>query len=173
MEIYGYLVELLKKIKGPCGLKLCKDAWFEKTSDKEVALSIATNCMDLFVPIHSIESLDAGFVVNGNVSVNINGKLEFHIKDLDQMMIESMIKDSINFDIPCTGFDVQFFDGKMKFGPMEVKIAGQKVKVEQVGENFEINVGSSKIRLPWNSYIVIDKQQFDDVVGDIEIVNSK
>lgn len=171
MKIYGYLVELLKKIKGPCHLKLSKDTWFEKTGDKEVGLSVETNYMDLFTPINSIESLDEGFLVNGNVSVNIIGKLEFRIKDLEPMMIESMIKDSIEFRIPCNGSEIQFGGGKMNVGIQETDLTGLEISIRAVSENFELKVGSSKLLLPWNSYIVIDKEQPDPViVGTIDLV---
>lgn len=171
MKIYGYLVELLKKVKGPFSLKLCKDAWLEKTGDTTVSLAISTNYLDCTVPINSIESLDGGFQVNGNVCVELIEKLEFHIKDLEPMIIESMIKDSIEFRIPCNGSEIQFGGGKMNVGVQETDLTGLEVSIRNVGENFELKVGNSKLLIPWNSYIVIDKEQPEpDIVGTIDFV---
>lgn len=171
MKIYGYLVELLKKIKGPCGLKLNKDTWFEKTGDKTVGLSVATNYLDLFVPINSIESLDEGFLVNGNVSVGILGYLEFRIRDLEPMIIESMIKDSISFRIPCNGSEIQFGGGTMTVGIQDTDLTDLEVSIRAVGESFELKVGNSKLSIPWNSYLIIDKEQPEpDIVGTIDFV---
>lgn len=171
MKIYGYLVDLMKKVKGPFSLKLCKDAWFEKTGDTTVSLAISTNYLDCTVPINSIESLDGGFQVNGNVCVELVENLEFRLKDLEPMIVESMIKDSIEFRIPCNGSEIQFGNGKITVGIQETDLTGLEVSIREVGGSFELKIGSSRLLLPWNSYIIIDKEQPDPVIiGNIDLV---
>ena len=65
----------------------------------------------------------------------------------------------------------QFLSITDKLGAELTSLGAPEVSIRAVSENFELKVGNSKVLIPWNSYIVIDKEQPDpDIVGTIDFV---
>lgn len=168
MEVYEYLVKLMKRVKGPCNdLVFNKEVKFQKTDENTVCLSMASFYTESIIPINSIKGIEGGFVVNGNITVNLKEiYLEFRMRDLSPEMFELIIqdaKDSIEFLIPYRGgIKVTFGNNKIKFGPIEIDLTGQEIKlIPATEEYFELVVGNSKIQIPKRSAVLFEIRKID------------
>lgn len=168
MNVYEYLIKLMKRVKGPCNdLVFNKEVSFKRTDKNTVCLSMTS--YNSMIPINSIKSIEGGFVVNGNITVNLKEiYLEFRMKDLSSEMFELIIqdaKDSIEFLIPYRrGFKVRFGNNKIKFGPIEIDLTGQEIKLTPATEEyFELVVGNSKIQIPKRSAVLFEIREIDRV----------
>lgn len=122
MEIYEYLIKLMKKVKGPCrDLVLNKEVSFKKIDESTICLSRTSFYTSSIIPINSIKSIEEGFVVNGHIVVNLKEiYLEFCTRDLSPEMLELIIQDAKNSIEFRGGIKVRFGDNKVKFGPLRL-----------------------------------------------------
>lgn len=167
MVNYNYLIELMKKYKGPCGdLILNKEACLKKIDDDTIYLSVKSNNSESTIPVNSMEELDEGFMVNGNIPINLKGVWpEFIVGYLRPEMIESMIKDSIEFIVYWRGLRIIFRDKKIKFYPMDVDLT-KGFKLTQINKGLELTVGDLKLSIPGNCLILFGKRRKSEPVED-------
>ena len=159
---YAYFIKLMKKFKGPCGdLILNNEARLTKTENETVCLSIKSdNGDDCMIPVNSMERTDEGFIINGDTVVKLEGVLpEFIAGNLRPEILESMIKDSIRFQVSWKGYGIKFVGNEIGTGLMTMDLTGKEIKVRSSHLGFELIVENSKFGIPGTSSIILGKRK--------------
>lgn len=158
---YAYFIKLMKKFKGPCGdLILNNEACLRKI-DETVYLSIKSDNDDCKIPVNSMERTDEGFIINGDTVVKLEGVLpEFIAGNLRPEILESMIKDSIRFEVSWEGYGIKFVGKEIGTGLMTMDLTGKEIKVRSWGHRgFDLIIGNSTFGIPGTSSIILGKRK--------------
>lgn len=167
MDVYEYLVEVVKQVKGGWELPLNKEVSLSKDSSGIVELVICSDWVDCAIPIKSIRSEEDKVIVNDEISIGISyydNFIEIGLESESHVSVEfiaKLIQDGkINFKVsPKVGNTIYFYDDHtVKYGLCDFDLSNSKVchlGTRCDGMKFDLGKGI-ELRIPKDAKIVID-----------------
>ena len=171
MDVYEYLVEVVKQVKGGWELPLNKEVSLSKDSSGIVELVICSDWVDCAIPIKSIRSEKDKVIVNDEISVGMSYDdnfleidLESESHEIDYTSVEfiaKLIQDGkINFRVsPKVGSTIYFYDDHtVKYGLCDFDLSNSKVchlETRCDGMKFDLGKGM-ELLIPKDAKIIID-----------------
>lgn len=169
MDIYQYLVEVVKQVEGGWELPLNKEVSLSKDSSGVVELVICSDWVDCTIPIESIKSRGDSVLVNDKILVGVthDGFLEFYLEsepyEFNRVSIEfvgRLIQDcKINFTISSKEDTIYFFDDHTaKYGLSTFDLSNSKVRYERtVNSRMIFDLGNGvELSIPNDARVIID-----------------
>lgn len=170
MDVYEYLVEVVKQVEGGWELPLNKEVSLSKDSSGIVELVIFSDWVDCAIPIKSIRSEENKVIVNDEISMEITYDnfleidLESESREVNHVSVEfiaKLIQDGkINFRVSSkAGNTIYFYDDHtVKYGLFDFGLSNSKVchlRTRCDGMEFDLGKGM-KLLIPKDAKIIID-----------------
>lgn len=169
MDVYQYLVDVVKQVEGGWELPLNKEVSLSKNSSGIVDLVICSDWVDCTIPIESIRSQCGSVIVNDKISVGIthDGFLELYLESepyefnrVSIEFVEKLIQDcKTNFTIGSKEDTIYFFDDHTAmYGLSTFNLSDSKVCYKKTTNSrmiFDLGKGI-ELSIPNDAKIIID-----------------
>lgn len=171
MDIYQYLVKVIKRAEGGWELPLNKEVSLSKNSTGIVELVICSDLVDCTIPINSIRSDGDDIIVNDDIYVEITheGFLEINLSSepysensIHPDFIEKLIQDGeIYFQLSMGKGDTVYFydDHTLNYGLFTMDLTNSKIRYLRTTSTDRMEFELEKdvvLSVPKDSKIIFD-----------------